>query len=324
MNKDTTLPTDTDRFQILALNGGGAKALFSAHVLRCLEEDTGISVRDSFDLVAGTSAGGIIALALGAGLSPAEIHDAYTDLVPRIFVRSRARRLRQLARSAYDPAALREALTDILGEKRLGDSHIPLVVPAWNVDDGTVHVFKTPHNERLKRDWKVPMVDVAMATSAAPTFFPATQVGNVRLIDGGVWANNPSVIAVAEAISLMRVGPEAIRVFNVSTTDEVRRHPRRLDNGGLVQWATAASATLVKASTRGAAGTAEHLLGKGAVLTAEAIVSANEFRLDRVDRRALSSRAESVARKISPQFVSMFGGHQRFAYEPLHTVKEVS
>jgi patatin-like phospholipase/acyl hydrolase len=62
-----------DLFQILALDGGGAKAPFTAHILARLEQDLGVSISDSFDLIAGTSAGGIIALALGAGLAPSEI-----------------------------------------------------------------------------------------------------------------------------------------------------------------------------------------------------------------------------------------------------------
>lgn len=204
MTKNTNHPTNVNRFQILALNGGGARALFSAHVLQCLEEDTGMAIRDTFDLIAGTSAGGIIALALGSGLSPGVIRDMYSDLIPRIFP-NRWRMLRQLVRTAYDPAPLRVALASIFGDRILGDSDIPLVVPAWNVDTGQVYVFKTPHHERLARDWRDPMIDVAMATTASPTFFPAARLGNVRLIDGGVWANNPSVVAVAEAIGLLGV-----------------------------------------------------------------------------------------------------------------------
>lgn len=63
----------SEPFQILALDGGGAKALFTAHVLARLEQDLGVSISESFDLIAGTSAGGIVALALGAGLTPAQI-----------------------------------------------------------------------------------------------------------------------------------------------------------------------------------------------------------------------------------------------------------
>ena len=78
-----------------------------------------------------------------------------------------------------------------------------LVIPAWDVQRGAVHIFKTPHHMRLARDWRIPMVDIAMATSAAPLYFPAARVDGHRLIDGGVWANNPSVVAIAEAVSML-------------------------------------------------------------------------------------------------------------------------
>src|SRR3546814_17592465 len=76
-----------------------------------------------------------------------------------------------------------------------------MVVPSWDVQRGGVHVFKTPHHDRLRRDWRTSMVDVANATAAAPLYLPAARVGGLRLIAGGVWANNPSVVAIAEATS---------------------------------------------------------------------------------------------------------------------------
>ena len=80
---DQQYPT-ADRFQILALDGGGAKGLFSADILAHLEQDLNVSVTDHFDLIAGTSTGGIIALALGAGLRPSQIVDLYRELTTRV------------------------------------------------------------------------------------------------------------------------------------------------------------------------------------------------------------------------------------------------
>lgn len=171
--------------QVLALDGGGAKALFTAHVLARLEDDLGVTIADSFDLVAGTSAGGIIALALGAGLRPAEIVDRYEELIFKVFPARRRgwrARPRQLFRPAYDGDALRDALRDVFGERRLGDSQKRLVIPSWDVQSGTVHVFKTPHHVHLRCDWKHSMVDVANATAAAPLYFPAARVDGLRLI----------------------------------------------------------------------------------------------------------------------------------------------
>jgi len=226
----------SSRFQILALDGGGAKALFTAHLLARLEEDLGVSIRDSFDLIAGTSAGGIVALALGAGLPPSEIIDHYTVLVGTVFPSSRRRwwrRPRQLTAPIYDADALRTALAGVLGDRMLGDSTKRLIIPSWDVQKGGVHIFKTPHHSRLRRDWRIPMVDVALATAATPIYFPAAKVDGLRLIDGGVWANNPSVVAITEAVSTLGVRLEAIRVLNVGTIDQLTNHAKRLDTGGL-------------------------------------------------------------------------------------------
>jgi patatin-like phospholipase/acyl hydrolase len=93
------------RFQILALDGGGLRGIFSAAILAALEDDLQISAVDHFDLIAGTSTGGIIALGLGLGLRPRQIVEFYAELGERVF-RSRpalssARQLRQLLRAKF-------------------------------------------------------------------------------------------------------------------------------------------------------------------------------------------------------------------------------
>ncbi|MGO9872696.1 MAG: CBASS cGAMP-activated phospholipase, partial [Acidimicrobiia bacterium] len=180
------------RFQILALDGGGVRGIFTAAVLAGLEEDLGHPVLDAFDLVVGTSTGGIIALGLGAGRSAHEILDFYVDHKDRIFPKRFAGSVRRILTSKYDAQPLEEALREIFGDKLLGESRVPLVVPSYNLGENDVYIFKTPHHERLKRDHKVAMWSVAMATSAAPTYFPAFRLPNdhVRLVDGGLWANN--------------------------------------------------------------------------------------------------------------------------------------
>jgi len=310
----------TRRFQILALDGGGAKALFTAHVLARLEEDLRVNLTDAFDLIAGTSAGGIVALGLGAGLPPSELVTHYEELVQTVFPRARRRpwrRIRQWTAPLYDAASLRAVLTEVLGARNLADSSKRLVVPAWDVARGSVHVFKTPHHERLKRDWRVPMVDVAMATSAAPTFFPAARVDGHRLVDGGVWANNPSVVAVAEAVSMLGVPLSAIRVLNVGTTESVSHHPKRRDGGGFIQWARSFAPMLVEAASRGGQGTAEHLIGREHFQRFDALVPGGLYELDSVDADDIAGLAASVSRELSPTYTALFDGHRAPDYSPL-------
>lgn len=308
------------RFQILALDGGGARGLFSAHVLAHLECDTGVSIRDTFDLVTGTSTGGIIALGLGAGLSPAEIAEQYVRLTKAVFPRSRRRAWRLPARfvlPAYRQKPLSRALEDILGERLLGDSDKRLVIPAYDVQAGAVHVFKTPHHERLRRDWKNTMVDVGLATSAAPTFLPAAKVGGHRLIDGGVWANNPSVVGIAEAVSMLGVPLESIRVLNVGTLDEVGHHHKKLDKGGLVQWAKPAVQTVITASSRGAQGLSMHFVTPSRFSRLDALVPADLYALDDADPEEVAGWASIASRTFSPTFWDRFAGHTAAPYTPL-------
>ncbi|MEX1177958.1 MAG: CBASS cGAMP-activated phospholipase [Nitriliruptor sp.] len=310
------------RFQILALDGGGVKALFTAHLLAHLEDDLDVDIRDCFDLFAGTSAGGIVALALGAGLRPAEIVEHYANLVEVVFPRGRRRwhhLPRRMVRPTYSAEPLRDALAAVLGDRLLGDSERRLIVPAWDVQRGCVHIFKTPHDERYKRDWKVPMVDVAMATSAAPTFLPAANVNAQRLIDGGVWANNPSPVAIAEAVSTLQIPLHAIRVLNVGTTDEVADHPSKLDEGGLGSWAKHVTGLVITASSRGNQGLAQHLLADGNYQRFDAHVAKGRYRLDAADPGELAAIASSEARRLGPTFTETFADHVAAPYQPLHS-----
>lgn len=307
-------------FQILSLDGGGAKALFTAHVLARLEQDLGVSIANSFDLIAGTSAGGIVALGLGAGLAPSEIADAFADLVATVFPATRRRPWRrpgQLTAPIYDSETLRTALAKILGERLLGDSTKRLVIPAWDVQRGDVHIFKTPHHTRLVRDWRIPMVDVATATSAAPLYFPAARVDGHRLIDGGIWANNPSVVAIAEAVSMLNVPLDSIKVLNVGTIDQLTNHPKRLDRGGLLNWARPIAPLILDAGSRGGQGIAEHLVGRGSYTRFDARIPGGTYALDSADPEDLAGLAASVSRELSPIYTERFAGHIASEYTPL-------
>ncbi|WP_081416786.1 CBASS cGAMP-activated phospholipase [Arthrobacter castelli] len=314
----TPQPFEGDRFQILSLDGGGAKALFSASILARFEEDHGVRVVDRFDLITGTSAGGIVALGLGAGLSPAEIADHYLELVAKVFRRSKQRkwRLGRLARPGYSGDALREVLTEVFGDRLLGESRKRLLVPSWDVQSGEVHIFKTPHSDRLTRDWNLKMVDVALATSAAPAYFPAATVDSARLIDGGVFANNPSVFAIGEAKSMLGVPLDVVRVLNIGTMSPFTDHSDRLDNAGLGRWASAAVPTILTASSTSSTGLAQHLIGFDNFVRMDAAVPPGLFALDRIDAAKVAGYAASVSRNLGPEYAAKFIDHTAAPYSP--------
>lgn len=306
---------------MLALDGGGARALFTAHVLAHLEDDLGVCIAEAFDLIVGTSAGGLIALALGSGMRPAEIAEHFATLSSRVFPYGRWSKVRYLSqpwKHVYSGRVLRQALEDLLGDRLLGESHKRLVIPAWDVQRGEVHLFKTPHHDRLRRDWRIPMVDVAVATTAAPTYFPAATVDGQRLIDGGVWANNPSVVGIGEAVSMLDVALGQLRLLNIGTVDQRQPHPKRFDVGGWATWATSATPLMLTASTRGAQGTAAHLVGPHNYARFDVTVPGAPFALDRASRDALVGLAAGQSRLLSPTYTEMFADHRAQPYTPIH------
>ena len=316
-------PSRRQRFQVLALDGGGVRGIFSAALLSGLEADLGSSVLDHFDLVVGTSTGGIIALGLGAGLRPEDMVEFYVSEKDRIFAdRLGWRSLRRLFLAKYQPKGLEMALRRVFGAKLLGESRVPLVIPAYNIGENDVYLFKTPHHPRLRRDHTVPMWVVAMATSAAPTFFPAFRLpaDQVRLVDGGVWANNPAMVGVTEAVSMFGCRPGDVRVLNIGTTSGVRTRHSRLDNGGLIRWLRGPNVidVLMRGQSVGAFAQVQHLILRENAHRLDPPAPAELARLDACDPKELIAKASHHSRVFSPTFDEVFGSHVPPPYVPLY------
>ncbi len=311
----------TAKFQILSIDGGGVRGIFSAALLAGLEDDLGRSVRDSFDLIVGTSTGGIIALGLGAGLSPRQILDFYVERKDQIFPsRLGMARVRQLLRAKYPPGPLERALKDVFGDTLLGESQVPLVIPSYDLGEGDAYIFKTPHHRRLRRDHRAPMWAVAMATAAAPTFFPAFRLpsDHVRLIDGGVWANNPAMVGVVEAISLFGRSLEDVQLLSVGTTAETDTRKAQLDNAGLVRWARGPNVVdvFLRGQSTAAFTQAWHLLGEERAYRLDP-PALSESTLDRANAEELIAKAAHHSREFCPVFETHFASHTPAPYQPL-------
>lgn len=165
------------------------------------------------------------------------------------------------------------------------------------------------------------MWEVAMATTAAPTFLPAHRLRHdrVRLIDGGVWANNPTMVGIAEAVSMLGAGVDQIRVLSIGTTAALRQRPSQLDRGGLMRWGMKNSAVdvILRGQSWGAYTQAIHLLGPDDVVRLDPVVPPNLLRLDRVDADDVLGWAASESRKLSPIIRARFLDHRPSLYTPL-------
>jgi len=194
-------------FKILSIDGGGIKGIYSSRILEQLEKKFNCSLVDYFDLICGTSTGGLIALGLSLKIPISVITNFYYMRGERIFrKRSNVYSLfkQLIVGSKYDNQELKTALQEIFADHTLGDSHCILCIPAFSLTDGRPFIFKFDHPEgNLSRDNKTKYVDVALATSAAPTYLPIVSIptyNNRQFVDGGVYANNPTLVGIAEAL----------------------------------------------------------------------------------------------------------------------------
>jgi patatin-like phospholipase/acyl hydrolase len=296
--------------KILSIDGGGIKGVFPASFLSVIEESTGKKISDYFDLIVGTSTGGIIALGLGMGFSAKELLEFYEELGPEVFKGNKfARCFRSLGISKYDNASLRTSLEKKFSDKKLGESKNRLVIPSLNLENGEVHVYKTAHHERFQRDYKEKVVDVALATSAAPTYFPTySSASGTPLVDGGLWANNPMGLAVVEAIGVLEWPREQLKVLSIGCTTEplniklARRFPM-----GKAYWGFRVADLFMSAQSSASIGTAQILAGRDNVTRISPAVANGKFGLDIITEiESLKGLGESEARKALPEIQSFF------------------
>lgn len=208
-------PPQAAKVRILAIDGGGIRGLIPAMLLSRLEELLAArpgapTLADSFDLMAGTSTGGLIALGLTApgtdgrpAMNAAQMVQMYSGEEGRkIFARPKLRTLPLLG-GAIDLFApkhslepLREVLAARFGTARLGEALTEVIVTAYDMNGRGPRFFK----RWREQDGQVPVVDAALATAAAPTYFPSHGLGDEALVDGGIFASNPSIAAIVEAL----------------------------------------------------------------------------------------------------------------------------
>lgn len=247
-------------YNVLALDGGGIRGVIPARVLEEIETRAGRPVAGLFDLVAGTSTGGILALGLtkpGTDGRPAfaasDMLALYIDDGARIFPDSPWRKVQTLwglIGVRYSARPLEALLRDRFGDTPLSAALTEVVIPSYDLSAPAPYFFKREYARSTEHTWDVPMAVVARATSAAPTYFdpavlPALErEGDHALVDGGTFANNPAIAGYADALRLCEPDAE-IRVVSIGTGEppQIPGHgpiPVRAGaaNGwGLARWA---------------------------------------------------------------------------------------
>lgn len=291
--KRVKLPWPKDQlFKILSIDGGGIRGVFPAAYLAEIEKRFlgGAPITDHFDMVAGTSTGGIIALALAKGMTAQGALDIYLNKGDRIFptLKGRERLIRSVksvGQPKYDQDVLRAALEEEFGDELFGAAKISCVIPCFEGLHGEPFIYKTPHHPDYKWDQHKSMVDIALHTSAAPTVFPAVQNDGYIMVDGGLFANNPIMNALVDAVACFDVPFENIRILSIGTGEETFSLSENAQNGGLKDWAILLPfLAAFRAQSKNALGQAFLLAGKDNILRIDVPESANQIALDDVAR----------------------------------------
>ena len=236
--------------KVLAIDGGGIRGLIPALVLAEIERRTGRRTAEMFDLIAGTSTGGILACALsrrGADGRPMysaeDLSQLYISEGPKIFDRTLVKEVTSaggLLDEKYDDKGLNAALETYLGDARLKEVLADVMLTAYDIHDRFAFFFRSAR-ARADDEYDFPLTDAARATSAAPTYFEPVEVTDAAgartypLVDGGIYAVNPSMCAYAEVAA---EGHELEVLASLGTGAQTK--PYEFDDvkgWGAVEWA---------------------------------------------------------------------------------------
>jgi patatin-like phospholipase/acyl hydrolase len=311
------MPWPKDRlFRILSIDGGGIRGVFPAAYLAEIERRFlgGASVASHFDMIAGTSTGGIIALALGHGMTAQQALEIYTERGERIFptkgrIGTIARALRWITKPKHDQDVLKNELLKVFGDKVLDLSTKRLVIPSFEGLHGEPFLYKTPHHPDYKKDRHKRFAHVALHTTAAPSYYPGVDDDGFIMIDGGVWANNPVMNALVDVLACYDVPRENIRILTIGTGESKFTVDENARNGGAATWAIMRSFNAAaRAQSKNALGQAYLLVGKQNVLRIDAPESGMQIALDDVERslRELPDVARSLVEGSGHRVLDMF------------------
>ncbi len=221
-------------FKILAIDGGGIRGLYAAYILKRIREEFDIIFSEYFDLIVGTSTGSIIAGALAVDRPIEKIVLLYEVEGRKIFT-SNSFSLNGFYRSKYSKKHLENILNKEIGNKILSDiKKTRLIIPATDIANGQVFVFKSSYLEEFVRDKNIKIVDAILSSCSAPIYFDPNRLENYLLADGGLWANNPALVGLTEAIGKLEIDKNDVRILSIGTG--IGKHYYKIDSAETKNW----------------------------------------------------------------------------------------
>lgn len=271
-----------EKFKVLSIDGGGIRGIFPAVILAEIERELKEfgyekwQIYQNVNLIFGTSTGGILALALSLGIPASKIKDLYFENAAEIFGNGKGF-IRSLFGSTHRRNSLEKLITDIFQESHNGeipllkDCKVPVGVSVYDLFKGRPSVLKSMYHSRFKRDPNLPLFKAALSTSSAPTYFDPYSSDNYLdldgnsvafkyKVDGGVWANNPSLIALIEAQKAFKRNLEDINLISIGTGQSVFLEESRTKNFGIFYWILNKKKRIIELFMQGQSQQAENLI----------------------------------------------------------------
>lgn len=236
MDEQDSIPT----YHVLALSGGGYRGLYTATVLAGLESALGQPLARHFDLICGTSVGGLLAMGLALEIPTSDLQGIFKDHGGAIFdSRKGMRKLLGFWKMAkHSNEGLKHVLAPHFEGRTVGDLKHRTLVTSVNYATGAGQFFKTPHHPRFELDHSMPLMDVALATTAAPGYFPIVRNSRGVFADGGLVGNAPGLFGWHEVVTFLEPSRSAkVRVLAIGTmsTGATIRGDAKLD-AGILDW----------------------------------------------------------------------------------------
>ena len=229
---------NTETLHILALDGGGTRGIYSAKLLAQVEDAYDVRIRDFFDLIAGTSTGAIIAGAAVSGIPMEEIVQLFESEAPDIFRKKWYRN--QLLFSKYSNDKLAEIIAHHIPATPLSDIATPLMITCSEITKSELHIFRSRYFEEMSEldysEGDVCLREAIVASCAAPTFFAPRKIKKHLLSDGGLWANNPSIAAYTEALTVFGKDPSQVKMMSIGTGHSISMYRNQRGWGFLSGW----------------------------------------------------------------------------------------
>lgn len=248
---------DEKEFKILSIDGGGIRGIYPSQILAEVEaqlqqeRSEEIKIYDYFDLICGTSTGGILSIALSLGMLASQLTELFVGNAKKIFGPRRPFRTNIFFprhNSMTLESILKKEFKELFSGKDslLGDCKTRVCIPVYDSFNGRLNVLKTSHHEKLLRDWQIPAYQAAMATAAAPTFFnPYTlkykgitgqQVSQHNKVDGGICVNNPVMVGFIEAVHGLNIPMQNIKILSIGTGINQFSISKKNVGWGIAKW----------------------------------------------------------------------------------------